>query len=63
MGFLDDMKRLFWAKKSVAKSQSRKGMDEVKDFANESYDAVKSATDEITESVVGAIESEGTGFA
>ena len=40
MGFMDDMKKLFWAKKSVAKSAAKKGAEEFKDAANEGYDVV-----------------------
>ncbi len=47
MGFLDDMKKLFWAKKSVAKSAAKKGAEEVKEMTSEGYDAVKGFSEDM----------------
>lgn len=47
MGFLSDLKRLFWAKKAVAKSTAEKVGDEVKDVASDGFDTVKGVTDDL----------------
>lgn len=41
MGILNDFKRLFWAKKAVAKNTARKVGDEAKDLAEEGFEKVK----------------------
>lgn len=47
MGFLDDMKKLLWAKKSVAKSAAKKGAEEMKEMTSEGYDAVKGFSEDV----------------
>lgn len=41
MGILSDFKKLFWAKKAVAKNTARKVGDETKEFAEESFEKIK----------------------
>ncbi len=47
MGFIDDMKKLLWAKKAVAKSAAKKGAKEIQDISAEGYDRVKDFTDDV----------------
>ncbi len=49
MGFINDMKKLLWAKKSVAKSAAKKGAKEFQDITNEGYDRVRDFTDDVTD--------------
>lgn len=56
MGFINDMKKLLWAKKSVAKSAAKKGAKEFKDITSEGYDRVKEFTDDVTEKAEDAFD-------
>ncbi len=56
MGFLDDMKKLLWAKKSVAKSAAKKGADEVKEITSDGYDAVKGFSEDVSDKASQTLE-------
>ena len=56
MGFMDDMKKLFWAKKAVAKSAAKKGAEELKEAADEGYDVVKGFADEVADKAEKSLE-------
>ncbi|RLD21217.1 MAG: hypothetical protein DRI69_04655 [Bacteroidetes bacterium] len=56
MGFIDDMKKLLWAKKAVAKSAAKKGAKEIQDISSEGYERVKEFTDEVTDKAEDAFD-------
>jgi ElaB/YqjD/DUF883 family membrane-anchored ribosome-binding protein len=56
MGFIDDMKKLLWAKKAVAKSAAKKGAKEFQDITSEGYDRVKDFTDDVTDKAEDAFD-------
>ena len=56
MGFMDDMKKLFWAKKAVAKSAAKKGAEEFKEATDEGYDVVKGFTEDVADKAEKSLE-------
>ena len=49
MGFLNDIKKLFWVNKAVAKNTARKVGDEVKDIAEEGFEKVKDFSSKVAD--------------
>lgn len=49
MSFLNDMKKLFFAKKSVAKSAAKKSAEEIKEASEEGYDVMKGFGEDVAE--------------
>jgi DNA-binding ferritin-like protein len=56
MGILDDFKKLFWAKKAVAKSAAKKVGHEAKEMAEEGFEKVKDLSDKVADKVGDAFE-------
>ena len=56
MGILNDFKRLFWAKKSVAKSTAHKVGKEAKELAEEGYEKVKDFSIKVADKAEDAFE-------
>jgi ElaB/YqjD/DUF883 family membrane-anchored ribosome-binding protein len=56
MGFINDMKKLLWAKKAVAKSAVKKGAKEFKDITSEGYERVKEFTDDVADKAEDAFD-------
>jgi E3 ubiquitin-protein ligase HUWE1 len=56
MGILDDFKKLFWAKKAVAKSTARKVGHETKEFAEESFEKIKDFGGKVADKAEDAFE-------
>jgi ElaB/YqjD/DUF883 family membrane-anchored ribosome-binding protein len=56
MSIIDDFKKLFWAKKSVAKSTARKVGKEAKDLAEEGYVKVKDLSGKVVDKAEDAFD-------
>lgn len=57
MGFLSDLKRLFWAKKAVAKSAADKAGDEIDEATSEGFEKVRDFSQRASEKASGTFDS------